>query len=44
MKLVDPGVEDKRLLAVEPEFSSVLRVAGRDGNTALGNLAPRLGR
>jgi hypothetical protein len=33
MKLVDPGVEDKRLLAVEPEFSSVLRVAGRDGNT-----------
>jgi hypothetical protein len=33
MKLSDPGVEDKRLLAVEPEFSSVLRVAGRDGNT-----------
>ena len=33
MKLVDPGVEDKRLLAVEAEFSSVLRVAGRDGNT-----------
>jgi hypothetical protein len=29
----DPGVEDKRLLAVEPEFSSVLRVASRDGNT-----------
>jgi hypothetical protein len=29
----DPGVDDKRLLAVEPEFSSVLRVAARDGNT-----------
>ena len=28
----DPGVEDKRLLAVEPEFSSVLRVAARDGS------------
>jgi hypothetical protein len=33
LKLVDPGVDDKRLLAVESEFSSVLRVAGRDGNT-----------
>ncbi len=31
--LADPGVDDKRLLAVEPEFSSVLRVAGREGNT-----------
>jgi uncharacterized protein DUF3987 len=30
---VDEGVADKRLLAVEPEFASVLRVAGRDGNT-----------
>jgi hypothetical protein len=29
----DPGVGDKRLLAVEPEYSSVLRVASRDGNT-----------
>ncbi len=29
----DAGVDDKRLLAVEPEFSSVLRVASRDGNT-----------
>jgi hypothetical protein len=28
----DPGVEDKRLLAVEPEFSGVLRVAARDGS------------
>jgi hypothetical protein len=33
LKLTDPGVDDKRLLALEPEFSSVLRVAGRDGNT-----------
>lgn len=32
-ELADPGVEDKRLLAVEPEFSSVLRTAGRDGST-----------
>jgi hypothetical protein len=31
--LADAGVVDKRLLAVEPEFSSVLRVAGREGNT-----------
>ena len=29
----DPGVDDKRLFVVEPEFASVLRVAGRDGNT-----------
>jgi hypothetical protein len=29
----DPGVEDKRLLVVEGEFASVLRVAGREGNT-----------
>jgi hypothetical protein len=27
------GVEDKRLLVVEEEFSSVLKVAARDGNT-----------
>ena len=32
-KLVDAGVDDKRLLAVEPELCSVLRVAGREGNT-----------
>ena len=31
--IVDKGVTDKRLLVVEPEFASVLRVAGRDGNT-----------
>ena len=29
----DMGVADKRLLVIEPEFASVLRVAGRDGNT-----------
>lgn len=32
-KLTDAGVDDKRLLIIEPEFSSPLRVAGRDGNT-----------
>ncbi|MBZ5581438.1 MAG: primase C-terminal domain-containing protein [Acidobacteriia bacterium] len=31
--IVDMGVADKRLLVIEPEFASVLRVAGRDGNT-----------
>ncbi|MDP9359734.1 MAG: YfjI family protein, partial [Chloroflexota bacterium] len=30
---VDPGIADKRLLAVEEEFSAVCRVATRDGNT-----------
>src|SRR5262249_15576408 len=34
---VDPGVADKRLLCYEPEFASVLKVAGRAGNT-LSNL------
>jgi len=29
----DPGVEDKRLLVVESEFASTLRVIGREGNT-----------
>lgn len=29
----DPGVPDKRLLVVETEFASVLRVARRDGST-----------
>jgi hypothetical protein len=29
----DPGVTDKRLLSYEPEFSSLLKVMGRDGNT-----------
>ena len=32
-KLRDPGVDDKRLLVIEPEFSLVLKVAGREGNT-----------
>lgn len=31
--IIDPGKEDKRLLVVEPEFASTLRVIGRDGNT-----------
>jgi hypothetical protein len=29
----DPGVEDKRLLVVEPEFASVLKQTERQGNT-----------
>ena len=29
----DPGVTDKRLLVVEPEYASVLRVIAREGNT-----------
>ena len=32
-EIIDRGVEDKRLLVQESEFASVLRVAGRDGNT-----------
>jgi hypothetical protein len=31
--IIDPGENDKRLLVVEPEFASILRVMGRDGNT-----------
>jgi hypothetical protein len=31
--VIDHGVSDKRLLDLESEFSSVLRVAERDGNT-----------
>jgi len=30
---VDVGVDDKRLLVIEPEFASTLRVMARDGNT-----------
>ncbi len=30
---IDKGVDDKRLLVVEPEFAGVLRIAKRDGNT-----------
>jgi len=29
----DEGVPDKRVMVLEPEFASVLRVASRDGNT-----------
>lgn len=32
-EIVDPGVDDKRLLVLEAEFASTLRVLGRDGNT-----------
>ncbi|MBA4395554.1 MAG: hypothetical protein C0407_18535, partial [Desulfobacca sp.] len=31
--MVDAGIDDKRLLVVEEEFASVLRVMERDGNT-----------
>ena len=31
--ITDQGVADKRLFVIEPEFASVLRVAGRDANT-----------
>jgi len=30
---IDPGVDDKRLAVIEGEFSKVLAVAGREGNT-----------
>ncbi len=33
LETVDLGVTDKRLLVQESEYASVLRVAGRDGNT-----------
>ncbi len=32
-QVIDPGVADKRLLVLESEFASVLRVLERDGNT-----------
>ena len=32
-ELIDPGVEDKRFLALEPEFSKTLAVMKREGNT-----------
>ncbi len=31
--IVDHGIDDKRLLVLEPEFASVLRIMGRQGNT-----------
>jgi uncharacterized protein DUF3987 len=33
LEVVDPGVGDKRLMAVEPEFAGLLSVAERHGNT-----------
>lgn len=30
---VDPGFQDKRLLVLETEFASVLKVETREGNT-----------
>jgi Protein of unknown function (DUF3987) len=33
LETVDPGVTDKRLMVVEPEFASALAVAERHGNT-----------
>jgi hypothetical protein len=30
---VDPGISDKRMLVMEPEFANVLKVADRQGNT-----------
>jgi hypothetical protein len=32
-EIVDPGVTDKRLFVVEPEFAAVLAVSRREGNT-----------
>ena len=31
--IIDEGVTDKRVFVIEPEFSSVLRITSRDGNT-----------
>lgn len=31
--LEDPGIQDKRLLVIEPEFASTMKVLGREGNT-----------
>ena len=36
VEIIDPGISDKRLLVVESEFASVLRVGGREGNTLTG--------
>jgi Protein of unknown function (DUF3987) len=32
-EIVDPGIEDKRLMIVEPEFAGAISVAERHGNT-----------
>ena len=31
--VIDPGIEDKRLLAIEPELANVLKQCEREGNT-----------
>ena len=31
-EIVDPGIEDKRVLVIESEFASTLKVMGREGN------------
>lgn len=36
--MVDAGEKDKRLLVMEPEFASTLRVLGRDGNRLSGTI------
>lgn len=35
---IDPGVDDKRLVVTDEEFSSTLQVLARSGNTLSGNL------
>src|SRR5262249_22306144 len=37
-EIVDPGVADKRLMVVEPEFASTLGVRERGGNTVSENI------
>ncbi len=37
-EILDEGVQDKRLLVVESEFASILRVVGREGNTLSPNI------
>ena len=36
--VLDQGIEDKRVLVVEPEFASTLRVLAREGNTLSPNI------
>ena len=39
----DPGVEDKRLLIIEPEYANVLKQTERQGNTLSGRTPPSVG-
>lgn len=39
-EVIDPGIEDKRILAYAPEFSAALKVANREGNTLSDTLRP----